>query len=55
MSHTNTEVSDTSSALGEMELSDNSGSSDTLCLSALEQLTQELANKGPPQSELELR
>ncbi|KAK2191888.1 hypothetical protein NP493_43g02028 [Ridgeia piscesae] len=56
-SHATTEQSDTSSALGDLDNSDMScaDSSDILCLSVLDQLSQELANKGPAQSEVELR
>ena len=50
-----TEQSDTSSALGELDGYDSVSWSDSLCLSELEQLSLELANKGAPQSEVELR
>ncbi len=54
-SHTATEQSDTSSFPGETESGDSSSWSETLGLSELEQVSAELANKGPAQSELELR
>ena len=52
-----TEQSDTSggSGPGEMESIDSNSWGDALCLSELEQVTQELANKGPQQSEVQLR
>ncbi|XP_064624282.1 guanine nucleotide exchange factor subunit RIC1-like isoform X2 [Lineus longissimus] len=51
-----TELSENSSLLGEGELMlDQSAWGEVSFTSELEQITQELANKGPPQSELELR
>ncbi|ELT93270.1 hypothetical protein CAPTEDRAFT_227272 [Capitella teleta] len=54
VSHTTTEVSDTSSFM-EGDSADSSSISDSNCLSELEQLSHELANRGPHQSEVELR
>jgi hypothetical protein len=51
-----TELSENSSLMGEGELLlDQSTWGEVSFTSELEQITQELANKGPPQSELELR
>ena len=49
------EVSDSSSILGEFEVVSDSVLSSDLLPPDLEQLTQEVANKGPQQSEVELR
>ena len=53
-SYSTTEVSDTSSFL-EGDSADSNSWSDSNCLSELEQLSHELANKGPQQAEVELR
>ena len=56
LSIVNTEVSDTSSALGDVETGETTSLvNGSAGLSELEQLSHELANKGPPQSEVELR
>ncbi len=50
-----TEQSDNSSAMEEMDSADVSLGADSLNLAELEQLSQQLANKGPPQAEAQLR
>ncbi|XP_041356612.1 guanine nucleotide exchange factor subunit RIC1-like isoform X2 [Gigantopelta aegis] len=52
---TTLEVSDSSSLLGEFEVVSDAILSNDLLPPDLEQLTQEVANKGPQQSEIELR
>ena len=47
--------SDNSSALEEMESGDTSTGSDPLNIEELEQLSHELANKGPPEADRQLR
>ena len=54
ISQTTTEVSDTSSFL-EGDSADSNSWCDSTCLTELEQLSHELANKGPQQAEVELR
>lgn len=51
---TTVDISDTSSLLGELDYMTESSSQDTLS-PELEILSQEMANKGPHQSESELR
>ncbi len=48
------EVSDSSSLLGEFEMVSDTPNSDTVSLD-IEHLSQEVANKGPVQSEVQLR
>ncbi len=55
ISLTPTDTSDNSSTHGDPDMSDSNGPADALCLSELERVSQELANKGPTQSEHELR
>ncbi len=50
-----TEQSDNSSALEDVDSGDTSLGSESLNLAELEQLSQQLANKGPAQSEAQLR
>lgn len=51
---TTLDISDTSSLLGELDYMTESSSQDTLS-PELEILSQEMANKGPRQSEMELK
>lgn len=51
-----TEFSDSNSLAAETDATDSSSLwADSMCLSELEHLSRELANKGPEQSEIELR
>lgn len=47
--------SDAGSLLEEVDSIDSSTWSDALCLSELDQLSVELVNRGPPESDLRLR
>ena len=50
-----TEGSDSNSLTADTEMTDSTVWADSFCLSELEHLSHELANKGPQQSEVELR